>query len=68
MQGLKIIDWVAVVLVIIGGINWGLIGLFAFNLVGLIFGEMAWFTRLLYLLVGAAAVYMAVQAPKLGRR
>ena len=68
MRGLKIIDWAALVLVIIGGINWGLVGLFAFNLVSVIFGEMAWFTRLLYLLVGAAAVYIAVQAPKLGRR
>jgi uncharacterized membrane protein YuzA (DUF378 family) len=56
----KILDAIAIVLVIIGGINWGLVGLFEWNLVSAIFGAMTWFTRLVYVLVGIAALYLAV--------
>lgn len=47
----------ALALVIIGAINWGLIGLFGFNLVDAIFGEMSWLSRIIYALVGLAGVY-----------
>jgi hypothetical protein len=47
----------ALALVIIGAINWGLIGLFGFNLVETIFGEMSWLSRIIYVLVGLAGVY-----------
>jgi len=47
---------IALVLTIIGAINWGLIGLFDFNLVAAIFGEMSVFSRVLYVLIGLAAL------------
>ena len=43
-------------LVIIGAINWGLIGFFDFDLVAAIFGEMSMFTRIIYSLVGVSAI------------
>lgn len=52
------IDWTAMVLVVIGGLNWGLVGLFQFDLVQAIFGGVAWLARTIYVLVGLAAVYM----------
>lgn len=59
------LDWVAMVLVIVGGLNWGLIGLFSFDLVGALFGTMSWFTRLVYTLVGASALYMIYTSTKI---
>lgn len=43
-------------LVIIGAINWGLIGFFDFDLVAAIFGEMSMFTRIIYSFVGVSAI------------
>ena len=54
---MKALNAVALVLVIIGGLNWGLVGLFDFNLVAAIFGEDSWFSNLIYILVGLAALY-----------
>lgn len=57
----KTLDTVAMILVIIGGLNWGLIGLnMDWNVVGMIFGGMGWILNLIYILVGLSAVYMAV--------
>lgn len=50
---------IAFILVIIGGINWGLVGLFDYNLVAMIFGDMSTLTRIIYDLVGLSALYMA---------
>lgn len=47
----------ALILMIIGAINWGLIGLFQFNLVDAIFGDMSLFSRIIYGLVGIAGLY-----------
>ncbi|MEE0203757.1 MAG: DUF378 domain-containing protein [Oscillospiraceae bacterium] len=53
-----IIDRIALVLAIIGGINWGSIGLFRFDLVAFLFGgQTAMFSRIIYTLVGLAAVW-----------
>ena len=52
------IDWIALVLVIVGAINWGLVGLFDFNLVSLIFGAVGWLETLIYALVGLSGIYM----------
>ena len=49
---MKVIDKIALVLIIIGAINWGLIGFFKFNLVDTIFGSMTVLTRIIYALVG----------------
>lgn len=49
------------ILMIIGAINWGLIGLFEFNLVAAIFGEMSAFTRVIYTIVGLAGVALLIE-------
>jgi uncharacterized membrane protein YuzA (DUF378 family) len=54
---LNAFDWIALVLLIIGGINWGLVGLFNFDLVATIFGSMPTVSRAIYILVGLAALY-----------
>ena len=46
------LDIVALILIIIGAINWGLIGFFNLNLVALLFGSMSWISRIIYGLVG----------------
>lgn len=63
---LNAIDWVALVLVIVGGLNWGLVGAFDFNLVDTLFGEMSALSRIVYVLVGISAVYLIFTATKLG--
>jgi len=52
------LGWVAAVLVIIGAINWGLIGVFQYDLVSAIFGSVTWLLRTVYTLVGVAGLYM----------
>ncbi len=47
-------------LLIVGGLNWGLVGLFEFNLIDAIFGDMHVIARIIYVLVGFAAAYKAV--------
>jgi uncharacterized membrane protein YuzA (DUF378 family) len=49
---------IAFVLVIVGALNWGLVGLFGFNLVEAVFGGVSWLERLIYVLVGVAAVML----------
>jgi len=51
---------VAFILVIIGALNWGLVGLFAFDLVAAIFGEMSVASRIVYTLVGLSALCLVV--------
>lgn len=62
---LSAMDWTAMVLLIVGGINWGLIGFFGFNLVAAIFGEMSVLTRIVYALVGLAALYSVYTSTKM---
>ncbi len=50
----------AYALIIIGALNWGLIGFFAFDLVSFLFGEMTILTRIIYSLVGLSAIYHLV--------
>lgn len=54
---MKALNAIALILVIIGGVNWGLVGLFDFNLVAAIFGLDSWISNLIYILVGIAALY-----------
>lgn len=60
----NIMDWIALVLVIVGGLNWGLVGAFGFDLVATIFGSMSPLARIVYVLVGLAAVYTIYFAVK----
>ncbi len=50
-------EWIPMLLLMIGGLNWGLIGLFDFNLVTYLFGEMTTLTRIVYVAVGVSALY-----------
>ena len=59
-----VLDWVALVLVIVGGLNWGLVGAFDFNLVNVILGSVSWLERLVYVLVGLAALWSINMARK----
>ena len=52
------LDIVALILIIIGAINWGLIGFFNLNLVALLFGSMSWVSRIVYGLVGICGLYL----------
>lgn len=54
---MKVIDRITLALVIIGAINWGLIGIFKFNLVDTIFGEMSIISRIIYTLVGISGLW-----------
>ncbi len=54
---MKVIDKIALVLIIIGAINWGLIALFELDLVALIFGDMTLMSRIVYGLVGLSGLW-----------
>ena len=64
---INILDWVSIVLVIVGGLNWGLVGAFKFDLVATIFGDMSALSRIVYVLVGLAAIYLIYTATKLAK-
>lgn len=55
---MKGLDYTLLTLVIIGAINWGLIGFFQFDLVAFVFGNMSWLSRIIYALVGLSGLYM----------
>jgi uncharacterized protein len=61
------LDWIAMVLLIVGGLNWGLVGLFQFDLVAAIFGEMSLLSRIVYIAVGLSALWSLYTAAKLSR-
>ena len=65
---IKIIDVIATALLIIGGLNWGLVGLFGIDLVAGLFGDMTVLTQLVYLLVGISAFYEALTWKLIQRR
>lgn len=54
---MKFLDTIALILVIVGAVNWGLIGFFQFDLVAALFGTMTMFSRVVYALVGLAGLY-----------
>jgi uncharacterized membrane protein YuzA (DUF378 family) len=58
------IDWIALVLVIVGGLNWGLVGLFQFDLVKAILGSIPLLQNAVYVLVGISAAYIIYYAMK----
>lgn len=57
-MGNKGFDYTALVIAVIGAINWGLIGLFRLDLVEWIFGDMTWLSRIIYVLVGLSGLYL----------
>jgi len=62
------IGWVALILLIIGGLNWGLVGLIKLDLVKAIFGDMTVLSRIIYLLVGVSAIYLLLTPPKMEKK
>ena len=60
---LNIVDWIAIILVFVGALNWGSIGVFDFNFVAALFGLMTTLTRIIYILVGLAGIYLIFAAP-----
>ncbi len=68
MKNFSAIDIFAMVLVIVGGLNWGLVGLANFDLVANIFGTMTVLSRVIYILVGLSAIYVAASAMKMGKK
>ena len=62
---MKVINGIALTLVIIGAINWLLVGLFEFNLVDTIFGSLSVLTRIIYIIVGIAGLWSIALYSKL---
>lgn len=54
---MKFVNTIAFILIIIGAINWGLLGFFEFDLVAAIFGDMSTFSRIIYAIIGVAGLY-----------
>lgn len=60
-SGMNMLDWLALVLLMIGGLNWGIIGLFELNLVERLLGGLPMLLRAVYVAVGAAGAYCLVR-------
>lgn len=63
MEKMNALDWIALILVIVGGLNWGLFA-FGYDLVDLIFGSVDILAKAIYVLVGLSALYMIYYAVK----
>lgn len=61
---MRIVNQITLLLVIVGGLNWGLVGLANFNLVAAIFGDNSALSRLIYILVGASALWQLIPLMK----
>ena len=62
---LNALDWAATILMIVGGLNWGLVGAFDYNVVATLFGADSPLTRLVYAVVGIAALYGIYMAARI---
>ncbi len=65
---MKTLDVLATTLLVVGGLNWGLVGIAQFDLVAALFGAGSALSRVVYSLVGLAAVYQLVQWKAMQRR
>lgn len=68
LEKLNGLDWLALIFVLIGGVNWGLIGMLNFNLVETVLGAGSVFAHIVYLCVGVASVYLFFVATHLIKR
>ena len=68
MKAMKTMDMLVWTLLAIGGLNWGLVGIFNIDLVAAIFGEMSALTRIIYAVVGLAALYDIVAVKAIWQR
>ncbi len=65
---MRTLDVAFAVLLVVGGLNWGLVGLFKLDLVAAIFGPMSFLSSIVYGLVGLAAIYQAASWRAIQRR
>ena len=65
-MGIRWFGYTALTIIIVGAINWGLIGFFDFNLVNFIFGDLLWLSRIIYALVGIAGLYLITLYGRMG--
>lgn len=65
---MKTLDTIVAILLVIGGLNWGLVGFFSFDLVKTILGDMTLLSRVVYILVGVSAIYQALQWKAIQKR
>ena len=65
---MKKIDVLVAVLLVVGGLNWGLVGSANIDLVATLFGSGDWLSRVVYLLVGLSALYQAIQWKAIQKR
>jgi hypothetical protein len=68
MKNLNVLDWIAIILLAVGGINWGLVGALEFDLVAYIFGPMSLLARIVYGVVGLCAIYTLLMLPKCAKK
>lgn len=61
---MRAINLITLLLVIVGGLNWGLVGLLNFNLVAAIFGDASMLSRIVYILVGLSALWQIIPLVK----
>ena len=64
---MRTLYWITLVLLVVGGLNWLLVGLFDFDLVAALFGDMSGLSRSVYVLVGIAAVIVLALSTRLLR-
>ena len=62
---MKIVNLIALILLVVGGLNWGLVGLFNFDLVAILLGTMSVLARVVYALVGLSAIVVAISGKKI---
>ena len=67
-MNLKGLDYTCLTIAIIGAVNWGLIGIFRFDLVAFLFGDMSWLTRIVYTLVGLSGLYLINTYGRIGQQ
>lgn len=65
---MKSLDLIVAVLLVVGGVNWGLVGILNFNLVATIFGDTTMLSRLVYAIVGLCALYQVMMWKAIQRR
>lgn len=65
---MRTFDVIVATLLVVGGLNWGLVGLANFDLVGTIFGDMSMLSRIVYAVVGLSALYQITQFKNIQRR
>lgn len=57
---MQVLNKITLLLLIVGGLNWGLVGIAGFDLVAALFGEMSMLSRIVYSLVGLSALWQLI--------